>query len=92
VNTAELTALLVSFVFGVLFALVSAWPRRPSEPHVSWPAMLDDDARLAIAVQLTARTGDASRQILLRAQQEERDPRIRAVVDQALGPVIGEPR
>ena len=85
--------MLASFILGTLFALFAAWPRRkPSEPQISWPAMLDDETRLAIAVQLSARTGDARTQILLRAREEERDPRILAVVDQALGPVIGEPR
>ena len=100
VNTAELAALLASFVLGVVFSLVSAWPRRkplasaadPTEPQISWPSMLDAQTRLAIAVELAARTDDARIAILRCARDEERDPRIRSVVDKALGPVIGEPR
>src|SRR5579871_4800823 len=99
-NTAELAALLASFVLGALFAFVSAFPRRapavppaePSEPAISWPSMLGFDARLRIALELAARAHPSDIPMLQRAVLEERDPRIRAVLDRALAPVIGEPR
>lgn len=98
-NTAQLTVLLASFVFGVVFAFYSAWPRHApleppeeaAEPAISWPSMLDAEARLSLVMQLGARPGAQRVAILERARREERDPRILAIVEQALTPVIGEP-
>lgn len=98
-NTAQLAALLGSFVFGTIFAFYSAWPRRaplepapePAEPVLSWPAMLDLQTRIGIAMQISARPDPGRFEILRQARAEERDPRIIAVLEQALVPVIGEP-
>lgn len=98
-NTAQLAALLGSFVFGMLFTIVSAWPRRgpltqlqrPAEPAVSWPSLLDAESRLGIALDLAGRRDPSTAAALQRAREEERDPRIRAAVEHALGPIIGEP-
>ncbi|HZT11322.1 MAG TPA: hypothetical protein VFA29_00830 [Candidatus Baltobacteraceae bacterium] len=99
-NTAQLAALLGSFIFGLIYAFYSAWPRRqplepapePSEPVLSWPAMLDLQTRIAIAMQIGARSDPERFEILRQARAEERDPRIIAVLEQALVPVIGEPQ
>ena len=98
-TTAQLVALLASFVFGVVFAFYSAWPRRaplapqpePTEPQLSWPSMLDQQTRLSIVMQLGANPTAERIAILTRAREEERDPRILALVERALAPVIGEP-
>ncbi len=99
-NTAELAALLASFVFGAIFAFISAFPRkapsaRPpqaSEPAITWPAMLGLDARLRIALELAARQDPADIPMLRQAVSEEQDPRIRSLLDRALAPVMGEPK
>jgi hypothetical protein len=46
---------------------------------------------LSIVMQLGAKPTPERIAILTRAREQERDPRILAVVEQALAPVIGEP-
>lgn len=109
-TAAESVALVASFVLGVLFVIVAAWPRggreraAPREPRseIYWPLLLgtgerefDAEMRLRIAVELARRTDDWRIPILLCAREQEDDPRVRDVVERALGPVarplIAEP-